>query len=209
MELLCIDFLKVDPSEDGKENALLLTDTFSKFSQAFVTPNQKAPTVTKVLVHKWFYVYGIPTQINSDKDCSFGNYILIQLYSMHSIKQSTTMPYTPCGNSICEQFNCTLLNLLKTLPKEQKSYWHLHVPSLVFAYNATSHNIVEYQPYGLMFGCKAPTICGAWHGLPTLMMDTQEVKGLILTNSISSSQVLIGVHLSISSKWPKFGKSWG
>ena len=42
MDLLCIDFTKVDPSKSGKENILVLTDAFSKFSQAFVTPNQKA-----------------------------------------------------------------------------------------------------------------------------------------------------------------------
>ena len=35
-----VDFTKVDPSKDGKENILVLTDTFTKFSQAFVTPNQ-------------------------------------------------------------------------------------------------------------------------------------------------------------------------
>ena len=113
MELLCIDFRKVNPSEDGKENVLVLTDTFSKFSEAFITPNQKAFTITKFLVDKWFYVYAIPTWMHNDKDCSFENYILTQLYSMYGIKQSTTMPYNPHVNLICEWFNCTLLNLLK------------------------------------------------------------------------------------------------
>ena len=61
LELLHIDFLKVDLSQDGKENVLVLTNAFSKFRQAFVTPNQKALTVTKVLVDKCFYVYSIPT----------------------------------------------------------------------------------------------------------------------------------------------------
>ena len=61
MDLLCIDFTKVDPSKNGKENILVLTDAFNKFSQAFVTPNQKALTVAKILVDKWFYIYGIPT----------------------------------------------------------------------------------------------------------------------------------------------------
>ena len=32
MDLLCIDFTKVDPSKSGKENILVLTDTFTKFS---------------------------------------------------------------------------------------------------------------------------------------------------------------------------------
>ena len=165
LDLLCIDFLKVDPSRDGKENILVLTDAFTKFSQAFITTNQKALTIAKVLVEKWFYVYGIPARIHSDKGRSFENAIITQLYSMYNIKQSMTMPYNPRGNSICERFNRTLLGLLQSLPKEQKSTWPLHVPSLVFAYNAMPHSVTGYQPYELMFGQKAPAICDAWLGL--------------------------------------------
>ena len=61
MDLLCIDLTKVDPLKRGKENILVLTDAFTKFSQAFVTPNQKVFTIAKILVDKWFYIYGIPT----------------------------------------------------------------------------------------------------------------------------------------------------
>ena len=42
LELLCIDFTKADVAKGGKENILVLTDAFSKYSQAFVTPNQKS-----------------------------------------------------------------------------------------------------------------------------------------------------------------------
>ena len=37
--LLCIDFTKVDPSKDCKENILVLADVPTKLSQVFVTPN--------------------------------------------------------------------------------------------------------------------------------------------------------------------------
>ena len=67
LDLLCIDFLKVDPSRDGKENILVLTDAFTKFSQVFITNNQKALTIAKILVEKWFYVYGILAHIHSNK----------------------------------------------------------------------------------------------------------------------------------------------
>ena len=108
---------------------------------------------------------GIPAHIHSNKGQSFENAIISKLYSMYNIKQSMTTPYNPCGNSIFKRFNCTLLGLLQSLPKEQKSCWLLHVPSLVFAYNAMPHSVTGYQPYELMFGQKAPAICDAWLGL--------------------------------------------
>ena len=164
MDLVCIDFTKVDPSKDGKENILVLTDAFTKFSQAFVTPNQKAITIAKILVDKWFYTYGIPACIHSNKGCSFDNEIMSHLHAMYGVEQSTTTPYNPCGNAPTERMNHTLINLLKSLPKEQKSNWPLHLPSLVFAYNAMPYDTTGYQPYELMFGHKAPTMCNSWLG---------------------------------------------
>ena len=52
MDLMCMDFTKVDPLKDCKENILVLTDAFTKFSQVFVTPNQKAITIAKILLDK-------------------------------------------------------------------------------------------------------------------------------------------------------------
>ena len=58
-----------------------------------------------------------------------------------------------------------LHDLLKTVDKEQKANWPLHLSSLLFAYNAMLHSVTGYQPYDLMFGHKAPTVCNAWLGL--------------------------------------------
>ena len=102
LELLCIDFTKVDPSKSGKENILVLKDAFSKFSQAFVTNNQKALTVAKILVDKWLNVYGIPSQIHSDLGRSFDNEIISNFCKMYRIRQSTTTPYNLHRNFQCE-----------------------------------------------------------------------------------------------------------
>ena len=86
------------------------------------------------------------------------------LYAMYSIEQSTTMSYNPHGNATCKRFNNTLKDVLKSLSKEQKGNLLLLLPSLIFAYNAMPHTTTGYQPYELVFGCKAPTICNAWLG---------------------------------------------
>ena len=50
LNLVCLDFTKVDPSKGGKENVLVITDAFTKFSVAVTTNNQQALTVAKALV---------------------------------------------------------------------------------------------------------------------------------------------------------------
>ena len=85
MDLMFIDFTKVDPSKYGKEYILVLTDAFTKFSQAFVKPNQKTITIAKILVDKWFYVYGILAHIHIDIGCNFYNEIMSHLYAMYGI----------------------------------------------------------------------------------------------------------------------------
>ena len=165
MELLCIDFTLMDKSDAGQENVLVMTDAFSKFSQAVVCPNQKASTVAKALVDKWFYVYGIPNRIHSDQGKSFCNAVIAELCKMYGIEQSSTTPYNPRGNAICERFNRTLHNLLIALPKEHKGKWPKYLPSVLFAYNATPHSTTQLQPYELMFGRKASLPCDSWLGL--------------------------------------------
>ena len=176
LELLCIDFTKADIAKGGKENILILTNVFSKYSQAFVTSNQKSLTMAKILVEKWFSVFRIPARIHSDQGSSFDNEIISNLCKMYGIRQSTTMPYNLRGNSQCEWFNRTLFRLMKTLDRDQKPNWPVYLPTLVYAYNAMSHGTTGFQPYELMFECKAPMPCDNWLGLSNYKPDSFKSK---------------------------------
>jgi AAA+ ATPase superfamily predicted ATPase len=63
---IVLDFTFLEKSSDGRENVLVLTDVFTKFTQAIPTRDQKATTVAKVLVKDWFLKLGIPKRLQSD-----------------------------------------------------------------------------------------------------------------------------------------------
>jgi hypothetical protein len=152
LELVCIDFLKVEPSKGGIENILVVTDHFSKYAQAFPCRNQTATTTAKVLYENFFRHYGFPARLHSDQGRNFESKIIKSLCDLVDIKKSHTTPYHPMGNGQCERFNRTLLNMLGTLSPNSKQDWKSHIASLVHAYNCTRHETTGYSPYYLLFG---------------------------------------------------------
>ena len=99
LEILAIDFTKLETASDGRENVLVLTDVFSKFTQAIPMRNQEAGTVAKVLVHEWFQRYGVPQKIHSDQGRDFESKLVKSLCELYGIKKTRTTPYHPRGNA--------------------------------------------------------------------------------------------------------------
>ena len=130
LDLVCLDFTKIDPSKSGKENVLIITDAFSKFSLAVCTPNQTAKTVAKVLVEKWFHIYGIPSWIHSDQGRCFDTNMIKALCKMYGVDQTFTSPYNPRSNAFCERFKSYAVWLYSKHLKLKKrlighpTFWH-------------------------------------------------------------------------------------
>ena len=153
MELVCIDFLKLEKSKGGIENVLVVTDHFTKYAQAYPTHNQMARTTARTLFEKFFVYYGFPKRVHSDQGRNFESKLIEALCALAGIEKSRTTPYHPMGNGIAERFNSTLINMLGTLESSQKVDWKSHIGSMVHAYNCTKHDTTGFAPYFLMFGC--------------------------------------------------------
>lgn len=183
LDLVCIDFLSIEPDSKGIANVLVVTDHFTRYAQAFPTKDQKAVTVAKNLWEKFFVHYGLPARIHSDQGRDFESRLIKELLAMLGIRKSRTSPYHPQGDPQPERFNRTLLSMLGTLDPAQKNRWSQHISQLVHAYNCTKNESTGYSPYYLMFGREARLPVDVHFGLP---LDEEEKTHLQYVNKMRS-----------------------
>ena len=152
LELVCVDFLTLEPAKGGIQNILVITDHFTKFAVAVPTKNQTAKTTADALLNHFIIPYGLPRKIHSDQGTNFSSKLIQELCLITGISKSRTTPYHPMGNGVTERFNRTLISMLGTLEPEQKSNWKSYIGPLIHAYNATKHDTTGFSPFYLMFG---------------------------------------------------------
>ena len=152
LEMIHLDFLSIGGKDDVSKNVLVVTDHFTRYAQCFVTNNQRASTVARVLVDRFFTVYGWPDKILTDRGGSFENILFKEICEMAKIRKLRTSSYHPQTNGQCERFNKTLINMLGTLPNSAKKKWQIWIPTLVHAYNCTTSGVTGYSPYFLIYG---------------------------------------------------------
>ena len=151
MELVCIDFLSIEPDNKGVKNVLVMTDHFTKYAIAVPTKDQTAKVVAETLWDNLISHYGWPARLHSDQGRDFESRVIKELCKMGNVVKSRTTPYHPQGNPV-ERFNRTLLKMLGTLHASEKKEWRKYVKPLTHAYNCTINETTGYSPYYLMFG---------------------------------------------------------
>ncbi len=147
------------------KDILVIKDHFTMYAMAVPTRNQKAQTVARCLWDNFLVHYGFPEKLHRGQGTEFESRTIKQLCKVAGISKTRTTPYHPRGNRV-ERFNRTLLQMLGTLNKKDKSRWKDYVKPLVHAYNCRKSDVTGFSPYELMFGRQPRLPIDLVFGLP-------------------------------------------
>ena len=136
----------------GNRHILVAMNHFSKWCEAFPTKDQKATTVSNILINKVFSHFGPPVVLHSDQGANFESNLLHEICDLMGIAKTRTTAYHPQCDGLVERQNRTMQDMLAAFTSEHRDDWDLWIDSVVFAYNTSCHESTGYSPYELIFG---------------------------------------------------------
>ena len=153
LERVALDILGPLPDSDrGNKYVLIIGDYFSKWTEAYVIPNQETTTVARVLVEEFVARCGIPRQIHSDQGRNFESKVFQEMCKLPGMDKTRTTRLHPQSDGMVERFNQTTEGMLSKFVTENQRDWDSHLPILMMAHRSSVHETTSFTPCELMFG---------------------------------------------------------
>ncbi|KAA3677531.1 uncharacterized protein DEA37_0011338 [Paragonimus westermani] len=140
-------------SRTGNKYILVIVDYFTKWCEAFLMPNQKAPTITSLPVNEWVALFGTLIELHSDQGAAFESHPVEDVFRMLWIHKTRTTPHHPQSNGLVERTDRTVLTIPRAvIGRYQTDYWDKIPPHCVLAYMAAVNSSTGYTPSLLTLG---------------------------------------------------------
>ena len=106
--LLHVDFTSIETTLEPNQsprvaNILVFQDHFMKHVLAYVTPDQTAKTITKLLYQGYISMFGVPARLLRDRGANFMSSMIDQMCKILGMKMLQTAPYHPQFNGLVER----------------------------------------------------------------------------------------------------------
>ena len=95
LELIHLDYLKIEPSKGNIANVLVITDHFTRYAQAFPSKTQTALATVKLLWNNFILHYGFPSKIINNQGRNFESELIENLCQLAGVQKLRTSLITP------------------------------------------------------------------------------------------------------------------
>ena len=175
MERIDTDILGELPLTDkGNRYILVVSDYFTKWTEAFPMPNMEARTVADIIVREVVSRFGVPSSIHSDQGRQYESRLFSEMCKVLHIKKRRTTPYHPQSDGMVERFSKTLVRMLKSYITDHQSDWEEQLPFLKMAYRSVEHKTTGFSPNYLMLGREVSTPLDIMFEIPSSVRSIPE-----------------------------------
>ena len=153
LDIVAIDILSGLPATpEGYKYILVITDYFTKWSEAYALRDAEAPTCMRTLYNSFFSRFGLRRQLHSDQGKNFESKLFHELCALAGVKKSKTTPFHPQSDGQTERMNRTLLQMLRATCQDNPESWPQKLDTLMAAYRMTQHRVTGVTPNLAMLG---------------------------------------------------------
>ena len=135
----------------GYKYVLVITDMFSKYTEAFAMKDMKAETVADHLLKGWIKKKGPPAEIHTDQGTNFESSLIADFCKTYQIHKTRTSGYHPESDGQVERFNRSLKQMIYGIA-ERTDTWEEYLDHCTAAYNGTVHESTGFTPNFLWCG---------------------------------------------------------
>ena len=162
-----IDYIGPLPLSENHNMVLTVVDKFSKLVILIPTHvNVNAVETAMLLIKHVISVFGLFTEIISDRDVRFTSNVWGELMKNLQVKLKFTTAYHPRSNGGAEAVNKQIGSTLSRYTNEFGSNWSSYLPVIQLAINSRVHASTRLSPYFVQFG-RNPN-------LPVMSIETQQ-----------------------------------
>ena len=153
MERLAIDVTGPFPrSKQGNRFILVISDYFTKWTQAFAMKDSEAPTVANILVNEVISLFGVPRLLHSDKGSNFESNTFTEMCKILGIDKTRTTTKRPQSDGMVERNIKTIKEMLTAFVDKNQKNWDTNLPLLMMAYRSSIHESTGVSPCSMMLG---------------------------------------------------------
>jgi len=155
-QVVAVDVLEVSTSNmRGTTKAVVMGDLFTRFVWATAVKDERAETISQVLLDEWILRFGPPEKLLSDRGKTFMSEMVQHLCTCVGAKKIFTSPYHPQTDGFIERFNRTLMKDIRAYVSVEENDWVQHLPMACFRYNTAVNSATGMTPYKAVFGVDA------------------------------------------------------
>nr|AAG37039.1 polyprotein [Dictyostelium discoideum] len=153
-----IDFIGPITKDNAQVYLLVVMDYFTKWPEVFFTLDMEGETVAQLLLYEIYTRYGVPKKLVSDRGKNFLSNVVSGVNKLFGVHKLTTTAYHPQCDGQTENFNNTLIKMLKAfIGNELYGNWGELLRCVLYSYRITPHVSTGFSPFFLLFN-RQPTL---------------------------------------------------